>query len=259
MHIAGAGVDSAAQERAEILGAVFVRYEQRENEWKRASPRICPSRPGSPPQAPKPGFKARGDGGLRSGVRVAPTSAVPRGRIEVCNLKGRLAEALVESIFRQSGYSVTRSGRESCVGQLVDIRGAGFLPDFVARRRAGHQRDPIAIEVKYRAEMRKYLQQYAPDEWTDVKRQCPHLYVVLVCDRPEDGGSCFRSVALRDYANGTPPNPSPLHMIPELRIRRRIVARYEPVAQRLFAALPPSPRPARTAWTRTETAPPYLP
>jgi hypothetical protein len=179
---------------------------------------------------------------------------MPRGRIEVCNLKGRLAEALVESILRQNGYAVTRSGRESCVGQLVNIRSASFLPDFVARRRSGRDSDPIAVEVKYRANMRKFLQLYAADEWVMVKRQCPHLYVVLVCDRPDDGGSCFRAIALREYVDGTPLSPVALYMIPELRIRRRIVERYEPVAQRLFAALTPPVRPGRAAWTRTQTA-----
>lgn len=33
--------------------------------------------------------------------------------MDLSNLKGRIAEALVESIFRQAGYTVSRLGRES--------------------------------------------------------------------------------------------------------------------------------------------------
>ncbi len=46
-------------------------------------------------------------------------------------LKGRLAEALVESIFHRAGYQVSRLGHESRVHRLVRIRTEELLPDFL--------------------------------------------------------------------------------------------------------------------------------
>ena len=50
-------------------------------------------------------------------------------------LKGRIAEAFVESIFRRAGYTVSRVGRESQVHRLVKLGADEFLPDFLVRKR----------------------------------------------------------------------------------------------------------------------------
>lgn len=50
--------------------------------------------------------------------------------MEVDDLKGRIAEALVESIFRRASYRVARVGRESSVQGLVKVGASEFSPDF---------------------------------------------------------------------------------------------------------------------------------
>jgi hypothetical protein len=51
--------------------------------------------------------------------------------MDVNDLKGRVAEALVESIFRRASYRVARVGRESQVHGLVKIGAGEFAPDFL--------------------------------------------------------------------------------------------------------------------------------
>lgn len=175
--------------------------------------------------------------------------------MNLSTIKGRLGEALVESIFRQSGYTIARTGREAHVEQLLMVRGNEHAPDFLARRMAGDHR-LLAIEVKYRRNLLRFLQGYAAEAFAKAKQRCPELYVVLVTDRPEAGSSCFQVIALDEYSSEAVPAPIDLYRIPELRISRRTVASHEAVAKRLFAALSARPgrgmaaRPARPASRR---------
>jgi hypothetical protein len=73
-------------------------------------------------------------------------------------IKGRVAEALVESIFRRAEYKMTRFGRESDLrGMLKTGRDENFSPDFLAMKEmTGERGDPgiyqtHMIEVKYRS------------------------------------------------------------------------------------------------------------
>ena len=55
------------------------------------------------------------------------------------HLKGRVAEALLEAIFRRAGYLVSRVGRESQLHRLVKIGVDEFLPDFLIRKQVDRQ------------------------------------------------------------------------------------------------------------------------
>ena len=63
----------------------------------------------------------------------------PRARRggELEALKGRIAEAFVEAIFRRAGYRVSRSGRESQSLRLLRIGADSFLPDFLLHKPGG--------------------------------------------------------------------------------------------------------------------------
>ena len=71
-------------------------------------------------------------------------------------LKGRMAEALVEAVFKRAGYTVARVGRETQMPALVRTGRAEFMPDFVVWRPLDdpslghHSYRLVAIEVKYR-------------------------------------------------------------------------------------------------------------
>jgi len=89
----------------------------------------------------------------------------PRARRggEIESLKGRIAEAFVESIFRRAGYRVSRAGRESPSSQPVKLGGDEFLPDFYLHKPAGEtpagrtRHRLIPIEVRYEARVEDFL------------------------------------------------------------------------------------------------------
>ena len=157
-------------------------------------------------------------------------------------LKGRIAEALVESIFRQAGYTVSRLGRESHVQRLVKVGADEFLPDFLMWKLAQEPEAAglyrlITVEAKYRANLGAYLLQYAPQCFSEAKKSWPDLYFVFVTDDPEDGRSCFQVVCLQDYEPGTDPMTVDLHRVPDLRIFRTTVEEHEKFARALFTTL----------------------
>jgi hypothetical protein len=175
--------------------------------------------------------------------------------VDFSMLKGRLAEALVESVFQQSGYTVARIGREARVEQLIMVRGNEHAPDFLARKRNGDNRF-VAIEVKYRNNLPRFLRRYAAEMFVKAKERCRDLYVVLVTDRPEGVESCFQVVALRDYGGGPVPSPVDLCSVRELGISRSTIIHHihhEVLVRRLFAAL--TARPMRRSTERQADRP----
>jgi hypothetical protein len=172
-------------------------------------------------------------------------------------LKGRIAEALVESIFRQAGYTVSRLGRESQVQRLVKTGSDDFAPDFLVWKSvtsAGQVQDLhqlLTVEVKYRANLAEFLRRDAAELFADARRAWPGLYFVLVTDEPAAGRSCFQGVALREYVgSGGVPATVDLHELPTLGIYRSTVEEHEAAVRSLFAALG-SRRPSRKAGTAT--------
>lgn len=157
------------------------------------------------------------------------------------HLKGRIAEALVESIFRQHGYRVSRLGRESQVQRLTKLNGDDFLPDFlvwkVAKGGSFDLHRMLNIEAKYRANLGDFLQRYGIDMLTQAQQRWPTLYFVFVTDVPEAGRSCFQTVWLHDYTPGTIPTTVDLYEIRDLGICRSTVAKHEVIVQHLFATL----------------------
>jgi hypothetical protein len=118
-----------------------------------------------------------------------------RNRVDL--LKGRIAEALVEALFRRAGYAVSRSGRESQVQRLFRHGPDHFLPDFTIRKaierpdsdRPLHQF--VHVEVKFRSDMSRFLKTEAA-AFVEHAKEWPDLYVVLVTDKPQSGRSCFQ-------------------------------------------------------------------
>jgi hypothetical protein len=162
--------------------------------------------------------------------------------VDFGTLKGRIAEALAESIFRQAGYSVSRVGRESQVHRLVKIGSDEFTPDFLvwkpvtSANAASDLHRLLTVEVKYRANLAEFLRRDAMELFGDAKRAWPNLYFVLVTDQPAPGRSCFQAVALADFG-GAMSETIDLHQVTALDIYRSTVEQHEDVARRLFGAL----------------------
>ncbi len=174
--------------------------------------------------------------------------------MDVNVLKGRIAEALVESIFRQAGYTVSRLGRESQVQRLMKIGADEFAPDFLVWKPVTSSPSThdlhhlLTVEVKYRASLGEFLRRDAAVLFSETSRQWPGLYFILVTDAPEDGRSCFQAVCVRDYVSTADvPTTVDLHQLPALDIYRSTVEEHEVAACLPFAAIGSRRLPARRA------------
>jgi hypothetical protein len=118
------------------------------------------------------------------------------------HLKGRIAEAFVEAIFRRAGYLVSRIGRESQLQRLIKIGVDEFLPDFLIRKPVsrGNEQRPlhrlIPIEVKYRHDVDGFLRTCGRDLFERVAPAWPDLCFIFVTDNPVPGRSSFQVVDL---------------------------------------------------------------
>jgi hypothetical protein len=160
--------------------------------------------------------------------------------VDLLEIKGRIAVALVESIFRRAGFAlapvvhpdaVPRQGRED------------LIPDFQASLPAvgGVAEGPRVVEVRYRPQVTQYLliesQRGLHSLFTVAKRQWPGLVFILVTDHPDPGRSCFQVVDLDPWAIGTTIGALDLHAQKELRIFRQNVDEHEALLRRMFALL----------------------
>ena len=169
--------------------------------------------------------------------------------MDVNALKGRIAEALVEGIFRRAGYQVALVGRQSRVQHLLKIGPDEFLPDFLVWKQvsetdsAGMLHRLVAIEVKYRGDVEKSLQRETSRFLRRVQ-QWHDLYFIFVTDRPDLGRSCFQAVDLRQCAPGAPWLTMDLHEVGDLDIYWKTVEEYESLVKLIFPTLSTAPRAA---------------
>ena len=158
-------------------------------------------------------------------------------------LKGRMAEALVEGIFKRALYTVARVGRETQMPSLMRSGRAEFMPDFVVWRALDepslghHSYRLLAIEVKYRADLADYLRRDSLSRSPEIAQQWPELYQIIVTDRPEVGRSCFQAVHVSALPQGMRPVTLDLHLAPGLGVYRRTVEEYEGLVREIFPIL----------------------
>jgi len=158
-------------------------------------------------------------------------------------LKGRMAEALVEAVFKRAKYTVARVGRETQMPALGRTGRAEFMPDFVVWRALDepslghHSYRLLAVEVKYRADLAAYLRRDSPSRSAEVAQQWPELYEILVTDRPQSGRSCFQAVHVSTLPAGLTPVTLDLHLVPGLDIYRKTVEEYEGLVREIFPIL----------------------
>ena len=158
-------------------------------------------------------------------------------------LKGRMAEALVEGIFKRAQYTVARVGHATQMPPLIRSGRRDFVPDFVVWRPLDepslgrHSYRLLAVEVKYRADLAGYLRRDSLSRSPEVAQQWPELYEIIVTDRPEPGRSCFQTIHVSTLPQGMPPVTLDLHMVPGLDVYRRTVEEYEGLVREIFPIL----------------------
>src|SRR2546426_5490293 len=140
--------------------------------------------------------------------------------MDLLEVKSRIAEALVEAIFRRARYQIRpfrnntsplRFGRED------------FSPDFrVSSEPESENSGEFLIEVKYRPSAYQFVsvenQRGERSIFYMARRQWPNLYFVLVTDRPEAGRPRFQAIAFRAMRPGEPLRPRRVVQLQELQI-----------------------------------------
>jgi hypothetical protein len=153
--------------------------------------------------------------------------------------KSRIAEALVESIFRRARYRVRPFRNEQ---SPLRVGREDFSPDFcvVHERHNGNGLERL-VEVKYRPSITQFLsveqQRGERSVFQLARRQWPDLYFVFVTDRPEAGRSCFQAIPFATCAPREPFRTVDLATLDELGLFPHNIADHERLVQRIFALL----------------------
>ena len=157
--------------------------------------------------------------------------------MDLLEVKSRVAEALVESIFRRARYQITpfrsdafplRFGRED------------FSPDFRVSS-ASEGATEFLVEVKYRPSAYQFVsvenQRGDRSIFHMARRQWPNLYFILVTDRPESGRSCFQVISFGALRPGEPFHTVDLVELKELKIFQNNIDDHEELIRRIFSLL----------------------
>ena len=162
-------------------------------------------------------------------------------------LKGRIAEALVEGIFRRAGYQAAHVGRERHSHRRARARGVALTPGMLVwKQTEGRGSLPplhrlAAVEVKYRADVERALPREmvrlakARADWRD-------LYLIFVTDHPAPGRACFQVV---DPRHGPPEHAwatMDLHDLVDLDIYWKTIEEYASLVKLIFPVLSGKPR-----------------
>jgi hypothetical protein len=162
--------------------------------------------------------------------------------VDLLDIKGRIAQALVESIFRRAGFTLTPVGPRESPPRLGREE---LIPDFFALRAPPEGKDPDhparLVEVRYRPQVAQYLaieDQRGPQSiFAHAKRQWPGLMFVFVTDHPEPRRSPFQVIDLESWNPGDAVSPIDLFAHTGLDIYRQNVEEHEALARRIFTLL----------------------
>lgn len=168
--------------------------------------------------------------------------------VDLSDIKGRIAEALVESIFRRAEFKMTRFGRESDLrGMLKAGIDDSFTPDFLAMKEIIGGEDVHGvyqthmIEVKYRSNLVRYLteekKQGEKSELVQAKEKWPNLCLVFVTENAGEKRSCFQALDLITFKPGRFLRTVDLHEIKRFNLFPQNVQQHEELAKKLFRLL----------------------
>ncbi len=163
--------------------------------------------------------------------------------MDLLEIKGRIAVALVESIFRRAGFALApvvhpevspRHGREDLI---PDFQVTLPTPADGAAEGPQARRGPLSPAGRPVPAHRS--RSAGPHSlFTVARRQWPGLLFVFVTDHPEPGRSCFQVVDLESPGPAEATSTSlDLHAHADLRIFRQNVDEHETLLRRMFTLL----------------------
>jgi hypothetical protein len=159
--------------------------------------------------------------------------------MDLLEAKSRIAEALVESIFRRARYEIAPFGASA---SPLRFGREDFSPDFRITQPNPEGADrAFLIEVKYRPSVEQFIsvenQRGERAIFLLARRQWPSLYFVMVTERPEPGRSCFQAVAFETLRTGEPFRTIDLLEVKEFGLFPHNIEDHEELVRRIFALL----------------------
>jgi len=160
--------------------------------------------------------------------------------MDLLEAKSRIAEALVESIFRRARYEIAPFRSNASLPLRFGCE--DFSPDFrVTQTTTENEERAFLIEVKYRPSVEQFIsvenQRGDKSIFYMARRQWPSLYFVLVTERPESGRSCFQALAFETLRSGEPFRTVDLTEVKEFGLFPHNVEDHEELVRRIFELL----------------------
>ena len=161
--------------------------------------------------------------------------------MDLLEVKNRIAEAMVESIFRRARYSLIPVGEGAIPGASVRVGREELLaPHMRVRRETDDQVIDLPLSVKYRLHIDQYLaieNQRGPKSIFKMAwRQWPEMRFIFLSERPDKGRSCFQVVP-PSQAGEAEIQTVDLADEPQLQIFKHDVEDHEELVRRIFLLL----------------------
>ena len=157
--------------------------------------------------------------------------------MDLLEAKGRIAEALVESIFRRARYDVAPYKLDQA---LLRFGREDFSPAFRVSQRVDGEERTYLIAVKYRASAEQFIsvenQRGDRSIFQMMRRHWPTLCFVLVTERPEAGRSCFQAVPFETMRPGESRTVD-LIQVKDFELFPHNLEDHEELARRIFGSL----------------------
>jgi hypothetical protein len=157
--------------------------------------------------------------------------------MDLIEAKGRIAEALVESMFRRARYDVAPFKTEQA---LLRFGREDFSPAFRISQRVDDETRSHLIAVKYRASADQFIsvenQRGDRSIFHMMRRHWPTLCFVLVTERPEPGRSCFQAVPFETVRPGDT-HTIDLVQVKDFGLFPHNVEDHEELTRRIFGSL----------------------
>jgi hypothetical protein len=158
--------------------------------------------------------------------------------MDLLEAKSRIAEALVESMFRRARYDVAPYKTDQ---SLLRFGREDFAPAFrISQRVEGEDRSYL-IAVKYRPSAGQFIavenQRGDRSIFQMMRRHWPRLCFVLVTERPDDGRSCFQAVPFETMRSGEAFGTVDLVEVKDFGLFPHNVEDHEELTRRIFGSL----------------------
>lgn len=160
--------------------------------------------------------------------------------MDLVEVKSRVAEALVESIFRRARFDVEPFHRVEALP--LRLGREDFSPNFAVRRAGGngHEHRDL-VEVKYRSAVDQFMsvenQRGDRSVFMLARQKWPELCFVFVTDRPQAGRSCFQALPFGEHPLGKPYRTVDLTQVARFGLFEHNIADHEELLRRIFALL----------------------